>query len=1130
MHSDCMRIREFLSLYQSEAPVQTLLHQLKSGVKAQAARGLSGSLDAVVAAAACLSLPRTRLFILGDREEAAYFLDDLQAMLENEQAAYLFPSSYKRPYHYEETDNANVLQRSEVLAALTQSGKEQMPCLIVTHAEALAEKVLNRRSLVSRSWSIRRGEKLDLGFFHELMDSFGFGKTDFVYEPGQFAVRGFIIDVYSYAAEYPIRIELLDDEIESIRFVHPETQLSVRNLETARILPDIESRVTVEERESFLSFLPEDAEIWIRDEEMAGAAIQKVRKQVEVEWKKLLESFGATGLFTSPDELYENGEAFARRLSGFQRVYMGSKAPAGLPVVEFQSRPQPAFNKDFNLLGNTLSQFALMGYRIFLCADSPRQLERLQTIFDEINQGLKFSSLYLNLRQGFEDRQARIVCYTDHEIFERFHRPKGREKFSKSRALTLRDLKSLQPGDYVTHIDYGIGRFAGLEKLEVAGRMQEAVRLVYRDNDYLFVSIHSLHKISRYSGKEGEPVAISKLGSEEWENRKKKVKRKVKDIAKDLINLYARRRASPGFAFSRDTYLQVELESSFLYEDTPDQAKATTDVKNDMEKACPMDRLVCGDVGFGKTEVAIRAAFKAVSDSRQVAVLVPTTILAMQHFKTFRERLSRFPCTVEYINRFKSAAEVTRTLERVKKGEIDILIGTHMLLGKRVEFKNLGLMIVDEEQKFGVKAKEKLKEMKVNVDNLTLTATPIPRTLQHSLMGSRDLSIIATPPPNRQPVTTEVHTFSETILRDAVRHELQRGGQVFVVHNRIGDLDSLANTVLKLVPDARVAVAHGQMEGSKLEDVMLKFIDGEYDVLVSTNIVESGLDIPNANTMIINQAHMFGLSDVHQMRGRVGRSNRKAYCYLFTPPSALLTSDARKRLQTLEEFSELGDGFKVAMRDLDIRGAGDLLGAEQSGFITDLGFEAYHKILDEAIQELKETEFRSLFAEELSLKPVLEDCVIETDLELLIPETYVSNISERLALYTRLDEFTRPEELAEFGRNLADRFGPVPRQVKQLMASVELRWKAVELGFEKLVLKDQNLRGYFVSNPQSPYYQGEVFGSVLQFVQTRPGHCVLKEVGQKLMLKFEGVKSIDRAMELLQEILDFRITAGTTTG
>jgi transcription-repair coupling factor (superfamily II helicase) len=1113
-----MKVKEFVQIYQADPLVQILVSKLKKTEPSVFLKGLAGSLDAVVAAAAYYSNPQSALFIVEDKDAAAYLLDDLQQLLEKDARIFLFPSSYKKAYHYEEIDNANVLQRAEVLSAVSQAGKEKSPVLVVTYAEALAERVLNKKSLISNSWLVKVGEKLDFDTLHEIMHTFDFEKTDFVFEPGQFAVRGFIIDIFSYASEFPVRLEMMDDEIESIRFIHPETQLSIEKREVANILPNVQSKLLMEQRESLLAFIPGDTKIWIRDTDMAKAAIQKVFNQVEVEWANLLETLGAKGLITEPSQLYDNGKRFQEILAPFQKVYFGSKAPSGADLIEFSSKSQPSFNKDFQLLGTTLAQFENMGYKTVLCADSPKQLERLQTIFDEINHGVAFSSLYSNLRAGFEDRNGKLICYTDHQIFERFHRFKGKEKFSKSRAMTLKELKTLQPGDFVTHIDYGIGRFAGLEKIEVAGRQQEAVRLVYRDNDYLFVSIHSLHKISKYSGKEGEPPSISKLGSEEWENKKRKVKKKVKDIAKDLINLYAKRRAAPGFAFSRDTYLQVELESSFIYEDTPDQAKATNDVKADMEKPYPMDRLVCGDVGFGKTEIAIRAAFKAVNDSKQVAVLVPTTILAMQHYKTFRERLAKLPCNVEYINRFKSAADVTKTLERVKKGEIDILIGTHMLLSKRVDFKDLGLMIVDEEQKFGVKAKEKLKEIKVNVDNLTLTATPIPRTLQYSLMGSRDLSIIATPPPNRQPVTTEVHVFSETILRDAVRYEIQRGGQVFIIHNRIGDLDPIANTVLKLVPDAKVAVAHGQMDGSKLEDVMLRFIDGDYDVLVSTNIVESGLDIPNANTMIINQAHMFGLSDVHQMRGRVGRSNRKAYCYLFTPPMSLLTADARKRLHTLEEFSDLGDGFKVAMRDLDIRGAGDLLGSEQSGFITDLGFEAYHKILDEAIQELKETDFKALFASEIALKPMIEECSVETDLELLIPETYIGNITERLGLYTQLDEFKKPEQLAEFEKNLVDRFGPLPKPVKQLMLSVHLRWIAVSLGFEKLILKDNNLRGYFIANQQSPFFQTDVFGKVLEFVQFNPKLCVLKETGSKLMLKFEGVKSIEKAIELLGQV------------
>ena len=1111
-----MRIKDFVQLYQSEPLVQMLATKLQGKtVKKIFARGLAGSMDAVVATAIYQQDPGFQIFILNDKEEAAYFLDDLQQLNEQTVKPLFFPSSYKKAYHYEEIDNANVLQRAEVLSAVSQAIKEKSSFMVVTYGEALAEKVINRKALIANSWSIKVGEKLDFDALHELMHEFDFEKTDFVFEPGQFAVRGFIVDIFSYASEYPVRLELLDDEIESIRFVHPESQLSIEKVNAVNILPNVQSKMLLETRESLLSFLPETTTVWIKDVENAQAAIQKVFNQVEVEWAHLLEVLGAKGLITKPEQLYDNGPQFGKLMKLFTQIHFGSKSPKDAEAIEFMGKPQPSFNKDFNLLGSTLGQFEQMGYKTIICADSPKQLERLQTIFDEINHGVHFTSLYLNLSRGYEDRNLKLICYTDHQIFERFHRYKGKEKFSKSKAMTLRELKTLQPGDYVTHIDNGIGRFAGLEKIEVAGRQQEAVRLVYKDNDYLFVSIHSLHKISKYSGKEGEPPSISKLGSEEWENKKKKVRKKVKDIAKDLINLYAKRRASAGFGFSRDTYMQVELESSFIYEDTPDQAKATNDVKADMEKPYPMDRLVCGDVGFGKTEVAIRAAFKAVADSKQVAILVPTTILAMQHYKTFRDRLAKFPCNVEYINRFKSAAEVTKTLEKVKKGEIDILIGTHMLLGKRIEFKDLGLMIVDEEQKFGVKAKEKLKEIKINVDNLTLTATPIPRTLQHSLMGSRDLSIIATPPPNRQPVTTEVHTFSETIMRDSIRYELQRGGQVFFIHNRIGDLDNLANIILKLVPDAKVAVAHGQMEGSKLEDVMLKFIDGDYDVLVSTNIVESGLDIPNANTIIINQAHMFGLSDVHQMRGRVGRSNRKAYCFLFTPPLSLLTADARKRLHTLEEFSDLGDGFKVAMRDLDIRGAGDILGSEQSGFITDLGFEAYHKILDEAIQELKETEFKSLFAHELSIKPLLEECIIETDLELLIPENYVGNITERLGLYTQLDDFKTKEQLAEFEKNLSDRFGPIPKSVRQLMRSVELRWLAVGLGFEKLILKDNNLRGYFISKPNSEFFQTDTFGAVLDFVKLNSGLCVLKEVGQKLMLKFEGVKNIEKGIEML---------------
>ncbi|MBC7891241.1 MAG: transcription-repair coupling factor, partial [Sphingobacteriaceae bacterium] len=737
----------------------------------------------------------------------------------------------------------------------------------------------------------------------------------------------------------------------------------------------------------------------------------------------------------------------------------------------------------------------------------------------EIDAFVKFQPLTISLREGFVDEQTKVACYTDHQIFDRFHRYRLREKYSKSKALTLKELKSLQPGDYVTHSDYGIGRFAGLDKVKVGDSEQEAIRLVYRDNDILFVSIHSLHKIAKYSGKDGGTPVMSKLGSQEWENKKSRVKREVRDIAKELIQLYAKRRLAPGYPYSRDTFLQAELESSFLYEDTPDQAKATNDVKEDMEKPHPMDRLVCGDVGFGKTEVAMRAAFKAVSDNKQVAILVPTTVLAMQHYRTFRERFEKFPVRVEYINRFKSAQQIKDTLKRVESGETQMLIGTHRIVNKDVKFKDLGLLVIDEEQKFGVKVKDRLKEMRLDVDVLTLTATPIPRTLHFSLMGARDLSIIATPPPNRQPVTTEIHVWDEKLIRDAVSTELKRGGQVFFVHNRIGDLEGIANLILRLVPDAKVGVAHGQMEGDRLERAMMKFIEGEYDVLISTNIIESGLDIPNANTIIINYAHMFGLSDLHQMRGRVGRSNRKAFCYLLTPAVSLMTSDARKRLQALEEFSDLGDGFKVAMRDLDIRGAGNLLGAEQSGFINDLGFEMYHKILDEAVQELKETEFKNLFINELSEKvdSLKVDTQIETDLPVLIPENYVSNISERLGLYNQLDNLADEPALNEFTKMLIDRFGPLPPEVRDMLDIVRVRWQAETVGFEKLTLKNNTLKGYFVSGNDA-YFQSEKFGRVLDFVKANAKKCSLRDVKSKLILTFEEVQSIESLKRVMGEL------------
>lgn len=1104
--------------YRQHPLVETLAIKLNQPEeKHLALSGLAGSFDAVVASAIFLDKPVLHVFIMQDKEEASYFANDLENLLETTKA-HLFPQSYKKAYQYEEIENANVLQRAEVLGEISRLDQQNSGLLIVTHPEALCEKVINRKSLVSHTHTIRKGDKLDRDFLGEVMADYDFERTDFVYEPGQYAIRGFIVDVFSYSGEYPYRLELDGDVIESIRTFHPESQLSIEPLNAISIVPNVQTKLMTESRVSFFDFLPEHTIVWVKDLSQAKQIVEKSYDKVEESFGAIVESIGLKNPAYKPEELFDDEKTFLKTLKKKKLVEFGTRfSSKSLEPFQFGGKPQPSFNKDFNLLTNTLQDYAQQGFDNLICSDSPKQLERLHTVIEELGHDIYFQSMYLALRQGFEDPFSKTICYTDHQIFDRFHRYRQKEKFSKSKALTLRELKSLHPGDYVTHIDYGVGRFAGLEKIEVSGHQQEVIRLVYKDNDFLFVGIHSLHKISRYSGKEGGPPQISKLGSDEWENKKSKAKRKVKDIAKELISLYAKRKAAPGFTFNRDTYLQVELESSFIYEDTPDQAKATADVKADMEKQHPMDRLVCGDVGFGKTEVAIRAAFKAVADSKQVAVLVPTTILAMQHYKTFKERLMKLPCTVEYINRFKSTKEITETIKKVTEGKIDILIGTHRLVSNDVKFKNLGLLIIDEEQKFGVKTKDRLKELRINVDTLTLTATPIPRTLQFSLMGARDLSIIATPPPNRQPVTTEVKIFDQAFIRDAIRFELDRGGQVFFVHNRVLDIMEVANQILQLVPDAKIGVAHGQMEGSKLENVMLRFIEGEYDILVSTNIIESGLDIPNANTIIINRAHMFGLSDLHQMRGRVGRSNKKAYCYLVVSAQTALTSDARKRLQTLEEFSELGDGFKVAMRDLDIRGAGDMLGGEQSGFITDLGFDAYHKILDEAIQELKENEFKALFEHEINLKPATQDCTIETDLELLIPDTYVSNISERLGLYTQLDELKNEEELELFTKSIQDRFGALPKPVKELIKSVKLRWVAQQCGLEKLVLKESNLKAYFTTKPDSPFFQSDTFGHILAYVQRNPQTCQMRENGRKLILTIKGIKTVDAAAAVLGE-------------
>jgi len=1110
-----LRANDFLSIYSADGFVKTVAAGIKTPtLKNIRIKGLAGSLDAIFLSAVFKIHPQDYVVILHDREEASYFQNDIQNLLRRE--ILLFPTSYKRPYEFDETENANILMRAEVLNLLAN---KTSPEIIITYPEALSEKVINKRSLASNTFTIAVGEKLDIPFLEELLHNYDFEKTDFVYEAGQFAVRGGIIDIFSFAYELPYRIELFGDEVDSIRTFDPGSQLSVETLKKVNIIPNVQSKLMQEERQSFFEFISPDTRIWIKDFQLTKDVIQKSFEKVESSFNKILKISGAQ-IISSPGKLFDDPETFLRLSEGFTRIEFGSRfVLTEAKNFEIVSSAQPSFNKNFELLAQDLYDHQLQGFSNFITADVPKQTERLKGIFEEINSQLQFQSLDFALRQGFVDASLKLVCYTDHQIFERFHRYRAKEKFTKSKALTLRELQTLQPGDFVTHIDYGIAKFAGLEKKEVNGHEQEAIRLVYRDDDLLYVSIHSLHKISKYSGKDGSPPVISKLGTQEWENKKSKAKKRVKDIAKELISLYAKRKSAPGHTYQPDSFLQAELESSFMYEDTADQARATEDVKRDMEQPHPMDRLVCGDVGFGKTEVAIRAAFKAATEGKQVALLVPTTILAMQHYRTFSERLSAFPVKIDYVSRFKSEKEIKQILKGVKDGTINILIGTHRVVSRDVEFKELGLLIIDEEQKFGVKVKDRLKELKVNVDVLTLTATPIPRTLHFSLMGARDLSIISTPPPNRQPVTTELHTFNEPLIRDAISHELRRGGQVFFVHNRVADIESVANVIYKLVPDSRIGIAHGQMDGHKLEKAMMKFIDGEYDVLVSTNIIESGLDIPNANTIMINHAHMFGLSDLHQMRGRVGRSNKKAFCYLLTPPASLLTADSRKRLAALEEFSELGDGFKVAMRDLDIRGAGNLLGGEQSGFITDLGFDTYHKILDDAIHELKETDFKDLFAAELEEKAklIVQDCIIETDLEILIPDGYVSNISERLQLYSRLDNIKDEKQLKEFTDEVRDRFGPLPAPTEELVNTVRLRWLGEKLGFEKLSLKNDKMRAFFISN-NDKYFDSDVFGHILSFVQKHPRQSKMKDSAGKAILVTEGIKTVDAAIELLHQM------------
>ena len=1113
-----MNVRDILNIYKDDPKVLSLAKALNKVKNPRIhLKGLVGSVDAMAAVALYFTGHRHMLFVLPDREEAAYFQSDLENLLDKE--ILLFPSSYRKPFDFTQPDSAHVLQRAEVLNELIHAS--EFGKLIVTYPEAIAERVINRQALEKNTLEIAAGSKLSIDFINEFLIEYDFERVDFVYEPGQFSIRGGIVDIFSFSHDLPYRVEFFGDFIESIRTFEIEDQLSVEEVKSITIVPNVQSKFLTDHNISLIEYIEGDTLIWFKDVQFTLDIVKEGYKKATELWRALsVENKKQNPEWIDPKFNFTDEKLLADQLRDFPIIEFGKQFfYHATDTIDFDIKPQPSFNKDFNLLIHNIKQNESDKIQNFIFTDSAKQAERLYSIFDDIDKTVKFTPINVSLREGFVDHDQKIACYTDHQIFDRYYKYKLKKGYARSQAITLKELRELKPGDYITHIDHGIGKYAGLEKVEVNGKTQEMIRLVYADNDLLYVNINSLNRISKYSGKEGTVPKMNKLGTDTWEKLKKTTKKKVKDIARDLIKLYAVRKSQTGNAFHPDTYLQTELEASFIYEDTPDQEKATADVKRDMEAPHPMDRLVCGDVGFGKTEIAVRAAFKAVADSKQVAILVPTTILALQHYKTFSSRLNGFPCNIDYVNRFKSSKQIKETLKNLEEGKVDIIIGTHRIVSKDVKFKDLGLLIIDEEQKFGVGVKEKLKQLRANVDSLTLTATPIPRTLHFSLMGARDLSIISTPPPNRQPVVTELHVFNEKLIKEAVEFEVNRGGQVFFIHNRVQDLPQLGGLIHKLVPKARIGIAHGQLEGDALEDVMLQFINGEKDVLVATTIIEAGLDIPNANTIIINHAHMFGLSDLHQMRGRVGRSNKKAFCYLLSPPLSTLTPEARKRLSAIEEFSDLGSGFNVAMRDLDIRGSGNLLGAEQSGFIAEIGFEMYHKILDEAIQELKDEEFKELFKDEKP-RPFVSFTQIDTDLEVLIPDRYVTNITERYNLYTEISKLENAEQLEEFSKRMIDRFGPMPKEVKELLNTLRLQWLGKAIGFEKISYKKNTLKGYFIANQQSNYFESEQFGRVLQFVQQNPWLCNLKEVKKTLRIAFENIQSLEQAIGILSEIAE----------
>ncbi|WP_435260959.1 transcription-repair coupling factor [Tenacibaculum sp. nBUS_03] len=1105
--------------YQQSGKVKQIVNQLQQEQNHFQITNLVGSSLSFTISETFKQADKPYLLIFNDKEEAAYYLNDLEQLL-GEKNVLFYPGSYRRPYQIEETDNANVLLRSEVLNRINSRKK---PAIIVTYPTALFEKVVTKKELEKNTLKLTVGEQVSLDFVNEVLFEYNFNRVDFVTEPGEFSVRGGIIDVFSFSNDEPYRIEFFGDEVDSIRSFDVETQLSKDKLGKVSIMPNVENKGLQESRESFLKYISSKTRIFARNIELIGAQLDKFFQKAEIAFSELSKEIN----HSEPSALFSDGTEIKKQLESFTIAEISFRSELKkenlVKDVLFHIKPQPSFNKQFNVLIDNLNENHKKGFTNYIFCANDKQAQRFKDIFDDSEQEVHYETIVFPLYQGFIDQDEKIVCYTDHQIFERYYKFRLKNGYAKKQSITLQELTKLEVGDYVTHIDHGVGKFGGLQKIDVEGKKQEAIKLIYGDRDILYVSIHSLHKISKFNGKDGKAPKIYKLGSGAWKKVKQKTKKRVKEIAFNLIKLYAKRKLEKGFAFGPDTHMQHELEASFLYEDTPDQFTSTQDVKADMEKEQPMDRLVCGDVGFGKTEIAIRAAFKAVDNGKQVAVLVPTTILAFQHFKTFSKRLKDFPVTIDYLNRFRTAKQRKGVLEGIAEGSVDIVIGTHQLTNKSIKFKDLGLLVIDEEQKFGVSAKDKLKTIKENVDTLTLTATPIPRTLQFSLMAARDLSVIKTPPPNRHPIETNVIRFTEETIRDAISYEVSRGGQVFFIHNRIENIKEVAGLLQRLVPDAKIGIGHGQMEGKKLEELMLGFMNNEFDVLVSTTIIESGLDVPNANTIFINNANNFGLSDLHQMRGRVGRSNKKAFCYFITPPYHHMTDDARKRIQALELFSDLGSGLNIAMKDLEIRGAGDLLGGEQSGFINDIGFDAYQKILHEAIEELKENEFKELYpTEESGEKEYVKEVQIDTDFEILFPDDYVNSVSERLVLYNKLSEVTNEDELQVFESEIIDRFGEYPTQVADLLDSVRIKWLAKSLGLEKIILKQKRMIGYFVSNQQSDFYQTETFTKMLQYVQKNSKSCVMKEKetknGLRLLITFIKIDTVHKAMETLHKI------------